>query len=198
MSARPLSLLDLDTAMPLMVDAFGADPQFRYIVPDDAEWQQVAARYFRLALQRAVVHGHGLIEKSGHAVSLWEPPLSSQSGTRPFEQLAELMRLALILRRNLGRALSIQRFTAGFRPRRPHWHLSYLASAPGHQGKGYGTGVLQPMLDFTNASGQPIYLECSNRTNIGFYVRHGFNIVAEVKVSPNHCVWPMLREPATV
>lgn len=178
--------------MPLLVDAFGSDPGFRYIVPDEADWERVARRYFALTLRQTLRRGYGLVEHGGRAVSLWEPPAP---GTQPLGQITQLMRLAVILRRNLGRALSIQRFTEGFRPRRPHWYLAYIASAPTHQRKGFGGKVLAPMVELTDAERLPIYLECSNRENIGFYVRHGFNIIAEVDLPDGHRVWPMLREP---
>ena len=126
-------------------------------------------------------------------MSLWEPPLPSVSRVG---ELTQFMRLAMLLRRNLGRALNIQRFVEGFRPRRPHWYLTYIASAPEHQGQGFGSRVLEPMLELTDRARLPIYLECSNRDNVGFYVRHGFNIVAEVAIpETGHTIWPMLREP---
>ncbi len=192
-TTRTLSNVDVEHVMPLLIDAFANDPGFRYIVPDEADWQRIARRYFALALRQTLRRGHGIVDRDGRAVSLWEAPAATY---QPLDQLTQLLRLTLILGRNLGRALSVQRFTESYRPRRAHWYLTYIASDPAHRGRGYGSRVLAPMIDYSDRTLEPIYLECSNHDNLGFYLRHGFNIVAEVDL-PGGRVWPMLRNPAT-
>ncbi len=60
-------------------------------------------------------------------------------------------------------------------PRSPHWYLSVLGARPELHGAGLG----RRMIEFAvSLSGDfPLYLETTNPRNLGFYGRHGFEIV---------------------
>ena len=56
--------------------------------------------------------------------------------------------------------------------------------------------VLGPVLERCDEEGIPAYTETSARRNIGFYHRHGFGVVGELKVPDGGpLVWLMRRDP---
>ena len=99
-----------------------------------------------------------------------------------------------MFRGNLARAIQIQASVDRFRPARPYWYLTYIATDPRYQGTGIGGELLAPMLDLADRQRLPVFLECSNARNIPFYRAHGFEPVVTVQLPEGPAIWPMLRE----
>ena len=63
--------------------------------------------------------------------------------------------------------------------------------------KGVGALLLRPGLDLCDREGLPAYLESSKESNVGFYARFGFRVIAEVRMpGEGPTVWLMWRNPA--
>jgi len=76
-----------------------------------------------------------------------------------------------------------------------HWYLQSLGVEPAHQGKGYGSLLMEYMLEkINNTSPLPIYLETSTEKNVRFYKRFGFEVMRE-DIIPDTGVyqWYLLR-----
>ena len=61
-----------------------------------------------------------------------------------------------------------------------HWYLQTLGVEPTHQGKGYGSLLMEYMfekIDTTNPL--PVFLETSTEINVKFYKRFGFEVMRE-------------------
>ena len=124
-------------------------------------------------------------------VSLWESPGHQLSFP---SQLNTFLKFAWLLKGNISRASKIQAVMENYKPRKPFWHLTYLATDPDFQGQGIGTGLLSPITNHvpvTGAEKTPIYLECSNKDSISFYLSQGFNLIEEVKIPNGPTIWPM-------
>ncbi len=82
-------------------------------------------------------------------------------------------------------------------PSEPHWYLALLGTDPDHQGKGYGTAAISPVLDICDRDGTPAYLESSKEQNVPFYERHGFEVTSTLDLSKGKGprLWLMWREP---
>ena len=77
-----------------------------------------------------------------------------------------------------------------------HWYLQTLGVEPAHQGKGYGSLLMEYMLDkIDNTNPLPVFLETSTEINVKFYKRFGFEVVKEETI-PNTDVkqWYLLRD----
>jgi ribosomal protein S18 acetylase RimI-like enzyme len=75
------------------------------------------------------------------------------------------------------------------------WYLEVVAVHPSLQGRGLGKKVMRSVLDFVR--NEPVILECTRESNIGFYKTLGFQVVEEVElVEGNEAVrlWLMLRQ----
>jgi len=66
---------------------------------------------------------------------------------------------------------------------------------PVHQGKGYGSALLRPVLERCDREKQLAYLESSNPGNIPLYERHGFVVLGSIQSGSSPTVVPMLRKP---
>jgi ribosomal protein S18 acetylase RimI-like enzyme len=79
-----------------------------------------------------------------------------------------------------------------------HWYLAVLAVDPQHQGKGYGSRLLNEMLSNIDEEGLPCYVETEGEKNVSMYQHFGFKVVDEFTV-PNttDTLVAMLREPKT-
>ena len=76
------------------------------------------------------------------------------------------------------------------------WYLYSLTVHPDYQHTGLASKVMQPMLDFFDATGQSCYLETNKDCNIAMYEHFGFKLM-EKGFIPNTNVahYAMRREP---
>ncbi len=76
-----------------------------------------------------------------------------------------------------------------------HWYLQTLGVEPVHQGKGYGSLLMEYMLEkIDNTNPLPVFLETSTELNVNFYKRFGFEVMRE-DIIPETDVkqWYLLR-----
>jgi ribosomal protein S18 acetylase RimI-like enzyme len=84
---------------------------------------------------------------------------------------------------------------ARYHPDGPHWYLPMIGVTPGHQGHGYGSLLLEHAVARCDREGLPAYLESTSPRSVGLYRRHGFEVVAEIRVGNAPPIFPMLRTP---
>ena len=61
-----------------------------------------------------------------------------------------------------------------------HWYLQTLGVEPDHQGKGYGSLLMEYMLEKIDKTNPlPVFLETSTEINVKFYKRFGFEVISE-------------------
>jgi ribosomal protein S18 acetylase RimI-like enzyme len=78
----------------------------------------------------------------------------------------------------------------------PHWYLAQAGVEPARQRRGIASQLLRPVLAHLDAQAPPLpcYLETEQETNIAFYERFGFQVVAEdVGLPAGLHIWAMLR-----
>ncbi len=127
------------------------------------------------------------------SVAIWNPP-----GTFPLGWKADarvgLTTACLVGPRIVTRTQGLLYF-ANHHPKERHWYLQMLGTEPQWQGRGAGAEVMAPVLERCDDEGERAYLESSKERNIPFYVRHGFEVTAEVRVPRGPVVWAMWRDP---
>ena len=76
-----------------------------------------------------------------------------------------------------------------------HWYLQTLGVEPSFQGKGYGSFLMNFMLEKIDKQGIPVYLETLNKINVKFYKKFGFEVMEKVIIpGTNVKEWLMIRE----
>jgi ribosomal protein S18 acetylase RimI-like enzyme len=66
---------------------------------------------------------------------------------------------------------------------------------PFHQGKGFGSALMQHALTPCDRDRKLAYLESTNPKNIPLYERHGFELLGTIQVGTSPPLFPMLRKP---
>lgn len=163
----------------IIADGFADDPVNLWTFRSAALLRPVYTAMARgLYLPRGFGHRCGDV-----AGTLWLPPgVKKDYGLR-----ATLTIAAHLLGRGgpgaARRGLLIDRLMLERKPKEPHYYLFAIAARPSHQGQGLGGRLMREALTRIDADGMPAYLENSKPGNIGFYQRHGFELLDEVRAS---------------
>jgi GNAT superfamily N-acetyltransferase len=187
---------DLDAMVATLVASHLGYAWERWAVPGCAPHD--LARLYELDLGAvALPHGavHLIEDRDGGVASVaaWVP-------TDVFSRLAEHVLDALddvALAVIGGRLAIVDEVEQAIRAVRPcaDWYLATMGTRPDARGRGLGARVLRPMLDRLDHEHATAVLETSDRRNVGFYRRAGFEVAHHLTALPHGAppVWAMHR-----
>ena len=194
-----ISLLDPTVTLassadrPQLVDiitrAFAADPPSRWMYPDDEQYWRFFPRFVEVFGGRAI-ESHSAHVVGDGAAALWLPP-GVHVEEAPLVALIE----ESVDARNRATAFSLFEQMASHHPAEPHWYLPLIGVTPSQQGNGYGSILLEQAAARCDREGLPAYLESTSPRSVSLYRRHGFEVVAELRVGSAPPVFPMVRMP---
>ena len=203
MTASPvplrLSPLLRAPAAEVLALAFHHDPIACYVFPEEARRSRVLRWMFHCHLRYGLRYGEVYTTDGVDGVAIW---LSPGQTTQTLWRMLRTGALSAPLRfgwRAFLRSMTFMAFaTAWHRHYAPdaHWYLFYLGVTPMMQGRGMGSSLLRPVLARADAHRLPCYLETGVMRNLGFYERHGFQVVAEGALPRGGPpLWAMVRAP---
>ncbi len=67
----------------------------------------------------------------------------------------------------------------------PHWYLATLGVRPECQGQGLGAALVRHGLERARTDGLPCYLETTTERAVAFYLKNGFQLVRQGRVTGN-------------
>ena len=190
---------DVPRAAAVLGRAFADEILAAYFFPEEKRLA-VAETFSALSLYLCVKYGE-VYTTSEHfeGVAAWSAP-----GTAPFNtwQSLQAVPLSIYIRFALagGSRLSslgayiddMHRKLAPF----PHWYLQIIGVYPAHQGKGFSSRLIKPMLERIDKEGLPCYLETQTDKNVAIYEHLGFEVLHDELLPgtqlPVRC---MLRKP---
>jgi hypothetical protein len=80
---------------------------------------------------------------------------------------------------------------------REYTYVMIVGVAPEHQGQGFGGTLLRAVLEESDRTGVPIYLETETEANRSMYEHLGFDLLQEIALPVVGLpMWELLREPA--
>ncbi len=172
--------------------AFHDDPIFALLfggsVPEDR-----ATRFF--SVMGGVQIHHDLVFRTAgnEAAAIWAPPGEWKLKT------SQIIKNAPALMRVFGTRLIANLGILGLleknHPTEPHYYLEFIGTDPAHQGKGFGSTLMQPMIDRCDTEGLGAYLESSKESNVAFYGRFGFETTKVITHKAGPQQWLMWRNP---
>lgn len=172
----------------LMARAFVDDPVSRWIWPDREVRYRALAETMVPYGARALDHGTGLVAGDFAAAALWLPPGVTMDGDDFIGMLAES-----VPEPALGQYLEQADRLDRHHPAEPHWYLPMIGADPAHRGQGHGTALLAHGLALADRDRLPVYLESSAAANLTLYLRHGFEVLEEVRIGDSPPKYALLR-----
>ena len=80
---------------------------------------------------------------------------------------------------------------------RDYVYVMIVGVDPEHQGQGFGSKLLRALIEESDRTGVPIYLETETEDNVSMYEHLGFKVLAKITLPVVEVpLWEMLREPA--
>jgi len=186
--------LDLADVMPTLLAAFADDPAARWLYPDDGAYKRAFPDLVMLSGGAGFEEGTVDVAEGGAAVAVWAPPGAEVDLEEVGAAWAAHFQ-AHVDPARLGDVFAWGEQIGAFHPTGSYWYLAQIGVAPGHQGCGHGTALLQVGLARCDRDGLPAHLESANPRNHRFYERHGFEVIGEIQVADSPTVWPMRRLP---
>ena len=204
-----LNSSQIEQASKILTKAFYKDPMFRYLgIETEQKRSRVNADALKwfcdLSLRNCQPYNQVYVTQDDDdikGVAAWIPP------GKPEMTIWQFFRMSLALPwkcgwHRLGRCLSLF-YTLDRRHQQemtePHWVLSLIAVAPACQGQGIGSLLLQPVLEQADKEGTSCYLSTFTEQAVGFYKKHGFEVLWRGKFSEGSPdIWTMKRKPKSL
>jgi ribosomal protein S18 acetylase RimI-like enzyme len=176
----------------VLARAFVDDPLMAWFFPDAETRPHACAALFGLFAENYLRSGRVDVigGEAPLAVAMWRWP----GGENPDATLPSVPGLmtALMGADRAARVGSAMSVVPGHRPPEPFAYLHVLGVEPGARGRGLGGEVLGRGLTSAREAGLVACLETMNAANVPFYLRHGFEVRAEVQLaSGGPTVWAM-------
>jgi ribosomal protein S18 acetylase RimI-like enzyme len=181
---------DMTDVVAVQVLAFITDPIARWMYPDPHHYLTCFPRFIRTFGGKAFEHHTAYYLEDYRGAALWFPP-----GVEPdVEPLVDLIYHS-VATQDQADLFAVLEQMGNYHPTEPHWYLAILGVEPTQQNKGYGSALIQNILQECDRSQIPAYLESSNPSNIPFYERHGFEIIGTIQAGASPRMFPMIRYP---
>lgn len=189
-TVREATVEEIPRVAATMGAAFADDPIVSWVYRRRAE--QRFAKYISALLRTIWRRREVWVTEDFSGAAIWAPPGEFRI------EVGDILRMTPRLFGAFGRpaALPANLAVEKLHPKEPHWYLELLGTVPERQGHGVGAGVLKPVLDRCDEDGIPAWAWSSNRKNLSFYYRLGFEVLEErpfAKGAPP--IFPIRREP---
>jgi ribosomal protein S18 acetylase RimI-like enzyme len=186
--ARPATSADIPALSRTLAAAFFNDPVFSYCYPDVAGRREILPRWFEIVIEAYLPHREIYTSDDGVAGAVWIPP-----GVEDDEQVGRA--LGEISGKHALTLFEIFERMEEQHPHQPHHYLFLLGTRPQWQARGIGSALMRPVLELCDQESMPAYLEATSEGNKRLYLRHGFEVVGEIKLPDGPSMWPMWRTP---
>ncbi len=187
---------DVPAVASVLARAFQHDPVFSWSIPDADRRRARLPAVFAAFTELYLPYEETYLIEDGAGAALWAPagvdPFHGEAGEAFGQRIAELLPAP-----DTERFLTVGDVFGEHHPAQPWVYLQLIGVAPDQQRRGFGSGLLAPMLARCDETDTPAYLEAATADNRRLYERHGFDTVGDVTLPDSGpLVWLMWREPA--
>ena len=189
-AVRSATAEEMPHAVGAIVAAFLTDPIARFAWPsphDHLVGMPLATREFAGG---SFKHGTAYVSADFCGAALWLPP-----GVQPNGEALEKVFRDTAKPEHLDDLLATFEKMEQGHPREAHWYLPLIGVEPNAQGKGLGAELMRYALARCDQERALAYLESSSPRNIPLYLRHGFEVMGEIRIGAGPLVTPMVRRP---
>jgi ribosomal protein S18 acetylase RimI-like enzyme len=195
-----LTLKGRDAGAAVLGRAFIEYELFRYYFRDETERRAAADRLSFIELSVCLKYGevYASSEKL-EGVAAWLPPGKAPFGGWQIVRSVPLSTLFRFGRQGASRMWAYGRFVDNLHRKLvpyPHWYLKIIGVGPAHQGQGFSSRLLRPVLERIDRERMSCYLETNAEKNVAIYRRFGFEVVSEDRMPGTEVTtFAMLRRP---
>jgi ribosomal protein S18 acetylase RimI-like enzyme len=197
-----LTLKERNAGAAVLGRAFAEYELLRYYFHDETQRRAVADTFVFIALSVCLKYGevYATSEKM-EGVAAWLPPGRSPFGARQIIRSVPLSTLVRFARQGASRLRSYGAYVDKLHRKLvpyPHWYLQIIGVDPAHQGQGFSSRLLRPVLERIDRERLPCFLETNTVKNVTIYRRFGFEVISEDKLPGTEVTsFAMLRKAHT-
>jgi GNAT superfamily N-acetyltransferase len=183
------------TLAAMLARAFFDDPVASWAWRPDHLRVRALERFQATRLRQLIVTDEVWTTEDLACAALWAPPGHHHSTLLETAALLPSFLHPRLLARMPLVGLGWEKLERAHPPKPPHFYLAVLGTDPEAQGRGLGSALLRGVLDQCDQDGIGAYLESSKESNIAFYARHGFRVLAPIELLRGPTMWKMWRDP---
>ncbi len=171
---------------PLIVDiltqSFESNQSVNYVVKQDGKRINRIRALMDYSFEVCKIFGDVFISDDKKACALIMYPDKKKTSLK-----AIMLDIKLIIQcvgiKNIKKTLNREALIKKIQPKELMTYLWFIGVKPEDQNKGFGSNMLQSVIDYSNQNNRPIYLETSTVRNLPWYKRFGFEIYNEQDLS---------------
>ncbi len=191
---------ELEKSVEVLSQAFNDDVLSRYFFPSEEDRIQYLPELFRYRIKYGLKFGQVYASSQNlEGIAIWRYPDSTKKSTWRDLRSGGLRLSRAVGSERLQKMNEIDVFTREQCEKyaeMPYIHLGPIGVHPDHQGHGFASKLIRPMLQHLDASETYCYLETQNPVNVELYKRYGFEVVSEVTLPGTDIPhWDMMRTP---
>ncbi len=173
-----------------LVLAFSGDPAVRWLYPDSHQYLTHFPNFVQTFAGQAFAQETAYCIDGYSGTALWFAP-----GVEPaVARIIELIK-GSVFESEQADVFAVFEQMDDYHPQQPHWYLPLMGVAPTQQGQGYGSALMQYILNQCDRDQLPAYLEASHLGTVSFYQQHGFEVIGTIQAGHSPTIFPMLRHP---
>lgn len=174
-------------------------PLWVRVFPDASERERKSLpNFFEFLFKYGVLYGEVYATPNFEGAALWLIPDKVHMTFIGMMRASRFKFPIKIGLKNLSRLMKSDKFTSETHDRlvkSRHWYLFFLGVDTVHQGKGFASVLLRPMLSRIDNDGLPIYLETQDEKTVPLYEHFGFKVIEKANITGLDVTsWAMLRE----
>ncbi len=180
---------DIDKAAQMLGRSFIDYPTFKYVFPDDQYRKNKISFLFTFLIKLGMLRNEVFASsKNIEGVSIW---INSCSAKSSLINILKTVKAGIISLNLKVDSKSLKRFREIGLTRRKirsgilndnYYLLDVIGVDPKFQKQGFARLLIESKLSDTDKLKTPCYLETSNRANLSFYMKFGFNLIHEYEL----------------
>jgi len=186
---------DIALLVPRLAQSFVSQPLTKWVLGTGERAVRKGEQILTLDFQNALLHDLMYTTADLNGAALWYPPGVRQTIWKSISWIVTFTCITGLSGRLISQLSLFRKYEKTF-PKVPHYYLSLLAVAPGCQGKGVGSALLEPVLRICDKEKVPAYTATDTELNVRFYEKHGFRVNDTIVTGDARVtVWTLFREP---
>jgi GNAT superfamily N-acetyltransferase len=194
----PLTKKHVKPASLVLSRAFINDPLIRWQIPDFNTRLKKLRYLWQITLNIGIKYGEVYgTSKSLEGIAMWRSPKNVDISYWQFVINGGLklpIKFGFKVTRRMSYIQAVHDSIRKIYMKVPYWYFGPIAVDPEHQGKGYASKLIRPMLKRIDNENLPIYLETNMERNLLIYDHFGFRILEEIFIPQTNIVsYSMIR-----